>query len=313
MDAAYLLPLLLQGLSYGLLLYLLSAGLTVIFGLMGVINFAHAGFYMLGAYAAYSLSAALGFWLALLLAPLLVGLGGAAFERMVLRRLRPAGHLPELLATFGLGLILVEAVQLVWGRGPVEYSAPTLLQGPLLVWQGVAFPAYRAFVMAVSLLVLLALALWLARSRAGLVVRAALTHPAMVQALGHDLPAVQMRVFGGGTALAALAGVLGGPIFVTEPGMAAAMGSLLFAVVVIGGLGSLTGAFVAAMVVGLLQTLVVGVDGSLAGWLGLTPAPGSVLAPLLALRASQFAPLLPYLLLVLVLLLRPQGLLGRSR
>ena len=285
---------LLNGLSYGLLLFMLSAGLTLIFSLMGVLNFAHASFYMLGAYLAHSLSQAWGFWPALLLAPLAVGVLGAVFEHVVLRRVHPLGHVPELLVTFGLAYVVLELVQLVWGRGPVDYRVPEALAGTLFTVSGIGFPAYRAFMMGVSVSVLLALGLTLRRSQWGLVVRAALTHPQMVQALGHDVPRVFMGVFAGGAALAGLAGVLGGNAFVTEPGMAATVGSIVFVVIVVGGLGSLTGAFVASIFMGLLQTLAVALD-----W------------PLGPLRLSQLAPLLPYLLLVLVLVLRPQGLMGR--
>ncbi len=285
---------LLNGVSYGLLLFMLSAGLTLIFSLMGVLNFAHASFYMLGAYLAHSVSQVWGFWPALLLAPLLVGALGAAFEHGVLRRVHPLGHVPELLVTFGLSYVILEVVQLVWGRGPVDYRVPEALAGTLLSVGGIRFPTYRAFMMGVSVLVLLGLWLALRRSQWGLVVRAALTHPHMVQALGHNVPRVFMGVFAGGAALAALAGVLGGNAFVTEPGMAATLGAMAFVVIVVGGLGSLAGAFIASLGLGLLQTLAVSLD-----W------------PLGPVRLSQVAPLLPYALLVLVLVFRPQGLMGR--
>ncbi|MCB8745545.1 branched-chain amino acid ABC transporter permease [Rhodoferax sp. U2-2l] len=275
---------LLNGLSYGLLLFLLSAGLTLIWGMMGVLNFAHASFYMLGAYLAYSVSAWLGFWPALLLAPLGVGLLGAAFERLGLRRVRRFGHMSELLITFGLSYIVVEIVQLVWGRSSVDYRVPAELDGPLLTVFDTQFPLYRAFIMAVTLGVLGALAL-LVRTRAGLVIRAALTHPDMAQALGHNVPRVFTSVFGAGCALAGLAGVLGGNAFVTEPGMAQALGGVVFVVVVVGGLGSLKGAFAASLLIGLLQTLAVALD----------------------VRA---APVLPYAVMVLMLIFRPHGLAG---
>lgn len=277
----------LNGLSYGLLLFLLSAGLTLIYSMMGVLNFAHAGFYMLGAYLAYSLSQLMGFWPALLMAPLLVGLAGAAFERFILRRVHAHGQVAELLVTFGLGLVIVELVQLVWGRVAVDYSIPSELQGPLTLG-GLFLPRYRAFMMVASLFVLVALWWGLKRTRAGLVVQAVLTHPETVQTLGHNVPRLLMGVFGGGAALAALAGALGGNVFVTEPGMAATVGSVIFVVVVVGGLGSLAGAFLASLLIGLLQTWAVGQSG----WL------------------SQTAPMLPFALLVLVLIWRSRGLLG---
>ena len=285
----FLLLSLLNGLSYGLLLFMLSAGLTLIFSMMGVLNFAHASFYMLGAYLAYSISHWLGFWPALLLAPLAVGLLGALFERYGLRRVRRFGHVPELLMTFGLSFIAVELVQALWGRSSVDYRIPQALDGPLFVLFGTYFPAYRAFMMAAALLVLSALWLLL-RSRIGLVIRAALTHPQMVEALGHDVPRVFTLVFGAGCALAALAGVLGGNAFVTEPGMAQAVGGIVFVVVVVGGMGSLVGALLASLLIGLMQTLAVS--------FALT---------------SSWAPVLPYLLMVLMLIWRPGGLLGERQ
>jgi branched-chain amino acid transport system permease protein len=167
--------------------------------------------------------------------------------------------------------------------------------------------------MAVALLMLVVVWLLLTRTRIGLVIQAALTHPDAVQALGHNVPRVFMAVFGGGAALAGLAGVIGGAAFVTEPGMAAAVGSIIFVVVVVGGMGSLAGAFLASLLIGVLQTFAVAVDASLfsvfnALGLGLTPQ--SLGYPLWKLTLSQAAPILPYLLLVLMLVLRPRGLLG---
>jgi branched-chain amino acid transport system permease protein len=276
-------------LSYGLLLFLLSSGLTLIFGMMGVLNFAHGAFYMLGAYLAYSLSGWLGFWVALLLAPLLVGALGALFEFWGLRRVRRHGHVPELLMTFGLGFVAVEVVHAVWGRSAVDYRVPELLDGPLLVVHGVQLSTYRVFVMGVALAVLGGLWLLL-RSRTGLVIRAALTQPQMLEALGHNVPRVFTAVFSAGCALAGLAGVLGGAAFVTEPAMAHSIGALVFVVVVVGGLGSLPGALLASLLIGLLQTLVV-------TW--------SV--------SSRWAGVLPFVLMVLTLIWRADGLMGRRQ
>ncbi len=300
---------LLNGLSYGLLLFLLSAGLTLIFSLMGVLNFAHASFYMLGAYLGHSLTQALGFGWALLVAPLLVGLLGVAFERWVLRRVHAHGHVAELLVTFGLSYVVLELVRLLWGLGPIHNPVPDALAGPLFTVGGMPFSRYRAFMAGASLLVLGALAWALVRTRLGLIVRAALTHPDTVQTLGHDVPRVFMGVFGAGAALAALAGVIGGVAFVTEPGMAATVGSVLFVVVVVGGLGSLAGAFWASLFIGTLQTLAVGIDLPLGQLLG---RQGVAEHPLWRLTVSQLAPVLPYALLVLVLIVRPNGWLGRS-
>lgn len=328
----------LNGVSYGLLLFMLSAGLTLIFSMMGVLNFAHASFYMLGAYVGYATAQALGFWPALLVAPLLVGLLGALFERLALRKVYAFGHVPELLVTFGLSYLVLELVQLVWGRSPLTFSPPDLLQGAaftlaqdadnrlqmfmgeapagLCVADGVictTFPATRAFMMSVALFMLLVLWLLLKRTRAGLVIQAALTHPEMAQCLGHDVPRVFTGVFGVGCALAGLAGVIGGSTFVLEPGMAATLGSILFVVVVVGGIGSLSGALLASLLIGVMQTVAIAFDQSflaLAQQAGfLLEAPASV-HPALRLTLSQVAPVLPYLLLVLVLVLRPRGLLG---
>ncbi len=304
---------LLNGLSYGLLLFMLSSGLTLIFSMMGVLNFAHASFYMLGAYFAHALSSLIGFWPALLLAPLGVGLLGMGFERWCLRRVHAMGHVPELLVTFGLSYILLEVVQLIWGRSAMDYRVPAELDGPLFTLFETQFPIYRAFMMGVSLLMLVSLWVLLKRTRVGLLIQAALTHPDAVQTLGHNVPRLFMGVFGAGSALAGLAGVLGGNAFVTEPGMAATVGSVIFVVVVVGGMGSLAGAFVASLLIGIVQTFAVAIDQSLVtllarwGW-QLTPAHWGY--AVYELKVSQIAPILPYLLLVLMLIFRPRGLLG---
>lgn len=333
---------LLNGLSYGLLLFMLSSGLTLIFSMMGVLNFAHASFYMVGAYVAYSIARLVGFWPALLLAPLVVGLLGAAFERWCLRRVHKFGHVPELLVTFGLSYVILELVQLVWGRSAVEFQPPELLRGPaftlvnsstdgLSLVFGAAptalcraadaavrvvcspFPATRGFMMLVALAMLVALWALLTRTRIGLVIQAALTHPEMTEALGHDVPRVFMGVFGAGAALAGLAGVIGGSTFVTEPAMALTVGSVIFVVVVVGGMGSLAGAFLASLLIGVVQTFAVALDWSLGGALrslGVELGPAAAGNTLLKLTIAQVAPILPYLFLVLILIFRPRGLLG---
>ena len=304
---------LLNGVSYGLLLFMLSSGLTLIFSMMGVLNFAHASFYMLGAYVAYSVTALIGFWWALLIAPLVVGLLGAGFEKYCLRRVHKFGHVPELLITFGLSYILLELVQLVWGRSSVDYRVPAALDGPLFTIFGTQFPMYRGFMMLVAVLMLIAVWLLLTRTRIGLVIQAALTHTETAEALGHNVPRVFMLVFGGGAALAGLAGVIGGNAFVTEPGMAATVGSVIFVVVVVGGMGSLAGAFLASLLIGVLQTFAVAMDGSMISavkMIGLSVTPETFGYAVLKLKISQVAPILPYLLLVLMLVFRPKGLLG---
>jgi branched-chain amino acid transport system permease protein len=331
----------LNGLSYGLLLFMLSSGLTLIFSMMGVLNFAHASFYMLGAYVAYSIAKVVGFWPGLILAPLIVGALGALFERFCLRRVHKFGHVAELLITFGLTYVIVELVQLIWGRNAVEFAPPAVLQGPAFtlvnssidglsfVWGAAPpamcqaadaavrivcspFPATRGFMMLVALLMLVALWLMLTRTRIGLVIQSALTHPETVESLGHNVPRVFMLVFGAGSALAGLAGVIGGSTFVTEPAMAATVGSIIFVVVVVGGMGSLAGAFLASLLIGVMQTFAIAVDQSLLGLLGKLGVSGAALAgsSFLNLTLSQVAPILPYLLLVLILIFRPKGLLG---
>ncbi len=303
----------LNGVSYGLLLFMLSSGLTLIFSMMGVLNFAHTSFYMLGAYFAYTLSGIIGFWPALFICPVLVGVLGALFERYSLRRVHKYGHVPELLVTFGLSYLILEVVQLVWGRGTVPYALPPALQGPLFTLYGTQFPKSRSFVMLVAMLMLVAVWLLLTRTRIGLVIQAALKNPEMVEALGHNVPRVFMLVFGGGCALAGLAGVIGGNTYVTEPAMAASVGSIIFVVVVVGGMGSLAGAFVASLLIGVVQTFAVAIDWSMASALtsmGHQVNESTFGWPVLRLTVSQVAPILPYLFLVLILIFRPKGLLG---
>jgi branched-chain amino acid transport system permease protein len=332
----------LNGLSYGLLLFMLSSGLTLIFSMMGVLNFAHASFYMVGAYIGYTISKTVGFWPGLLIAPLAVGALGALFERMCLRKVHKFGHVPELLITFGLSYVLLELVQLVWGRTAVEFTPPPVLQGAAFTIvqnsaEGVSlfmggapagacsvadaavrvvcspFPATRAFMMLTALLMLVAIGLLLTRTRIGLVIQAALTHPETVEALGHNVPRVFMLVFGAGAALAGLAGVIGGSTFVTEPNMAATVGSIIFVVVVVGGMGSLSGAFLASLLIGLIQTFAIALDhsvGSLLQSLGIPVGQAARDSTFLKLTISQVAPILPYLFLVLILIFRPRGLLG---
>ena len=314
MNVEFFVISLLNGVSYGLLLFMLSSGLTLIFSMMGVLNFAHTSFYMLGAYLAYTLSGIVGFWPALVLAPALVFVMGAAFERYCLRRVHKFGHVPELLITFGLSYLILELVQLVWGRSTVPYGLPTQLQGPLFSLYGTQFPKSRSFIMLVAMLMLVSVWLLLTRTRIGLVIQAALKHPDMVEALGHNVPRVFMMVFGGGAALAGLAGVIGGNTYLTDPAMAASVGSINFVVVVVGGMGSLAGAFLASLLIGVIQTFAVAMDQSVATVLqslGMVVTEQTYGYELLKLTISQVAPILPYLFLVLILIFRPKGLLGK--
>ena len=300
---------LLNGVSVGLLLFMLSAGLTLIFSMLGVLNFAHASFYMLGAYVGYALAAHGGFWFALLASPVIVGMLGALFERSLLRRIKLRGALAELLLTFGAAYLLAEAVKLVWGLAPLNAVIPASLDGTLFTLYGAAFPRYRAFMMGISIAMLLVLWAVLRISRTGLVVRAALTHSVSVETLGHNVAQVFTLVFGVGTALAAMAGVIGAPLFVIEPAMADNIGPIVFVVVVVGGMGSLGGALVASLLMGLLQTFAVGSTlslGHLAAFAGTQLPPGWS-----ALSVAQVAPVLPYVVLVAMLALRPRGLFGQ--
>lgn len=304
---------LLNGLVYGLLLFMLSSGLTLIFSMMGVLNFAHASLYMLGAYFAYSISQKVGFWPALVIAPVAVGLVGALIERYGLRHVHKYGHVAELIFTFGVAFLIEEVVQLIWGKANVDYREPEILMFPLFTLYGTEFPAYKAFMLAVSVLIFIGLLLVLTRSRVGLIIQAAITHPNQVAMLGHNVPLVFMGVFGVGSALAGLAGVIAGPSLGTFPGMAIVLGSIVFVVIVVGGLGSLLGAFVASLLIGMLQTFAVAIDVSVAdmlGAVGLSVDTDSALSDLYTLTVAQIGPILPYLLLVLILVFRPKGLFG---
>ena len=303
--------ILLNSLVYGLLLFMLSVGLTLIFGMMGVLNLAHASFYMLGAFLAYTISIRLGFWVALLVVPLLVGGIGAVVERYGLRTVHKHGHVAELLFTFGLAFIIGEVVPLIWGRNPVPYRVPASLDFSLFSIGGNAYPAYRLFMMGVAVAMFLALFLALARTRLGLVVRAALTHPDMVGMLGHDVPKVFTLVFGAGCALAGLAGVIAGNAYTTEPGMARSLGAIVFAGVVMGGLGSIWGALIASLLIGFVQVGSISLDlpiGAALARIGI--AVPEALADLGSISIARVAPVVPYVLLVLVLVVRPRGLMG---
>jgi branched-chain amino acid transport system permease protein len=310
----FFLVTLLNSLAYGLLLFMLSSGLTLIFSMMGVLNFAHASFYMLGAYFAYQTGLYVGYWPALFLAPILVGALGAVTERYGLRRVHKFGHVAELLFTFGLAYVIEEVVHLIWGRAPVDYRIPAELDFTLFTIYSTQYPAYRVFMMLISVGMLVSLYLALTRTRIGMIVQASLTHPDMVEALGHNVPRVFMLVFAGGTALAALAGVLGGNMFITEPGMAIAVGTIVFVVVVVGGMGSLAGAFIASLIIGALQTFSVALDYSmlnLFGLFGVTVSRESIWYGLWEITLSQTAPVMPYLLMVVMLIVRPRGLMGK--
>jgi branched-chain amino acid transport system permease protein len=303
----------LNGLVYGMLLFMLASGLTLIFSMMGVLNFAHASIYMLGAYLAFQVSQFLGFFPALVIAPLLCGLIGAAIEIWGLRRVHHNGHIAELLFTFGLVFIIQRLVQMTWGMLPMAYRVPASLDFPLFAIYGANFPAYRAFMLLVSACMLLGTWVLLKKTRIGLIIQAALTHPSMVGALGHNVPMVFTTVFAGGCLLAGLAGVIGGNYQTTEPGMADAMGPIVFVVVVFGGLGSLAGCFVASIVMGLIQTYAVVIDYSVADLLrplGMAVSGDTLLTEVLTVPVARIGALMPFAMMVLILFFRPRGLMG---
>ncbi len=305
---------LLNGLIYGLLLFMVSAGLTLIFGMMGVLNFAHASFYMLGAYFAYTLQHALGFGPAVVAGALLAGGVGAVVERFFLRRVHHHGHAHELLLTFGLSFIVAETIKLVFGNFPVDYRVPPRLDGPAFAIGAQQYPLYRLLMGGVALLMFVLLYLLLTRTRVGIIVRSAIHKPRMVEALGHNVQLVFTGVFAVGAALAGLAGAVAGAFYTTSPNMAVETGVLVFVVVVVGGLGSLGGAMLASLLIGVMTSLAVSVDRSLADLFALVGAGAwaDSVGGLLTLKLSSLAATLPFALMLIVLLLRPQGLLGEK-
>ncbi len=310
----YFVVSLLNGVVYGLLLFMVSAGLTLIFGMMGVLNFAHASFYMVGAYCAYALGGRIGFWPALVISPVLVGLLGVVVERGMLRRVHRHGHAQELLLTFGLAFILSELVKLVFGNYPVDYAIPRALNVPAFHVFGSDYPLYRVLMGGVSVAMFAAIWLLLARTRIGIVVRSALHRPRMAEALGHNVPLVFTAVFGVGAGLAGLAGAVAGAFYTTNPNMALELGVLVFVVVVVGGLGSLEGAMIASLLIGLVSSFSVGLDTSLADLLALVGARAWAerTGGLLTVKISSVAATLPFALMLLVLLVRPSGLRGEE-
>ena len=250
---AVLLPQLLHGVVFGAALGLLALGLTVIFGLLGVMNFAHGELYMLGAYAGITVIGLTGsFWIALVAGPLLVAAAGALTEVATLRPLYRREPLYGLIMTFGLAMVFREGARQVWGGGmrrilpPIEGSIPLL---------GMTYPKYRLFLLAISSILLLGIWLFFTRTRAGIVVRAAVQDAEMLDGLGVNVPRVFTLTFAGSAALAALAGLLLAPVFTVYPQMGVEVILLAFIVVILGGMGSLGGSVVAALVIGIAQSL----------------------------------------------------------
>jgi branched-chain amino acid transport system permease protein len=278
----------LHGLAYAGLLFLVSAGLTLVFGMMNVLNFAHAAMYMLGAYFSFTLLQVTGqFWLCLIVCPLLLFIIGALVERFLLRRVHVYGHLHELLLTFGLAYILTELVKWIWGNYPLAVNIGGFL-GTTIQLFGITYPVYRIFIFVCAILVGTAMALILFRTRLGIILRAAVNDSEMVNALGFNVPLVFTGVFAFGAALSGLAGVIAGPLLTTYPGMAHEILIDAFVVIVVGGFGSLGGAVVASLLIGELQSF------------------GVLLFPKLSLA-------LVYMLMAAVLIVKPSGLFGEKQ
>lgn len=305
---------LLNGIVYGLLLFMVSAGLTLVFGMMGVLNFAHASFYMLGAYFAYALQGVLGFGGAIVVAPLLVGVVGVVVERYFLRRVHHHGHAHELLLTFGLSFIVAESIKLFFGNFPVNYRVPRSLDFAAFTLGSADYPFYRLLMGGVAIAMFVAIYLLLTRTRVGIVVRSAIYRPRMAEALGHNVPLVFMGVFGVGAALAGLAGAVAGAFYTTNPNMAIELGVMVFVVVVVGGLGSLGGAMLASLLIGVITSLAVAVDATLADLLATFGARAwaESIGGLFTLKVSSLAATIPFALMLLILLVRPSGLLGEK-
>ena len=278
-----------NGLVFSLLLFMMAAGLSLIFGLMDVVNLAHGTFYLLGGYVGMSLASWTGsFWLALLLAPLLVGGLGLLLEITLLRRLYRRGHLDQVLFTFGAALIGADLMRWVWGGFVLSIATPSLLAGQIDL-MGIAFPIYRLTIIVAGLA--LAGLLWLVieRTRIGAIVRAGVSDAAMVEALGIDVQLVFAGVFAAGCAMAALSGVAAAPLVNLYPGLDFEILILAMVVVVVGGLGTLKGAFWGSLLIGMADTF------------------GK------ASQLSAFSSFVIFVIMALVLLLRPAGLFGRGR
>lgn len=302
MDPLYLLAQTLNGLQLGVMLFLMAAGLTLVFGIMNLLNLAHGSFYMIGAYFAAVAQAWTGsFLLGVLIAlPLTVAVG-IAVEFIALRHLYARDHLDQVLATFGLILFFNELVRIIFGPQPLFMALPPALSGQIELLPGFPYPTYRLAITGAGLAVGLGLAWLIQRTRLGMLIRAGASNREMVGALGVNIALLFTLVFGLGAALAGLAGMLAGPILAVEPGMGETILILTFVVVVIGGLGSVRGAFVAALLVGLVDTLARALLPFLLATV-LSPQAVSSTAP-------AISSMMIYILMAAVLIWRPKGLL----
>lgn len=289
MDVAGLLTQLLNGVQYGLLLFLIASGLTLIFGVMGIINLAHGSMLMIGAYAAFLVTRHWGsLWLALPVAALGGALMGLLLERGLFRYFYTRNHLDQVLLTFSLILIFEEARSLLVGNDFHSVPVPEIFNFSVPITSGFSYSAYRFAVIGACLLLALGLFLWIERTKLGAIIRAAAEKPEMVDILGIDARKIHITVFAIGTALALVAGVLAAPLYSVYPGMGDQFLIISFVVVVIGGLGSVTGAFWSALLIGIVDAL------------------GKA-------YAREIAGLIVYLLMAGVLLWRPTGLFGQQR
>jgi len=291
----------LNGLQFGLMLFLLAAGLTLVFGIMDMINLAHGSLYMVGAYLCAAVAAATGSFLLAVGAALAgTALFGMLLELSLLRRLYARDHLSQVLATFALILICNEGVRMIWGEQPVMLNTPALLSGPVELLPGLMYPAYRLLIIAVGLAVAALLFVLVTRTRWGMWVRAGASNRAMATAMGVNIGWLFTAVFGFGAALCALAGSLLGPLLAVQVGMGESILILAFVVIVIGGIGSIRGALVGSLLVGLVdtcsRTLLPATLRQLA-----SPEVASNLGPALA-------SILIYVLMAAVLFWKPQGL-----
>ena len=301
MTFALLFEQLLNGLQFGVTLFLMAAGLTLVLGIMNFVNLAHGSLYMVGAYLALAASQWTGSYLlgvALGLAGTLVV--GMLVEVVALRALYDRDHLDQVLATFGLILFFNELVAILWGRAALFASVPPFLSGHIELFTGSTYPLYRAVIIAVGLMVAVLLWYLVTRTRVGMLVRAGATNRTMVAALGVNIRLLYTLVFGFGAVLAGLAGLMAGPIYNVQPGMGELVLIQVFVVIVIGGIGSIRGALVGALIVGLVDTL---------GRAFLRPLLSTMISPTAADSAGPaLASMLVYLLMAAVLAFRPQGL-----
>lgn len=303
MDGALMLIQMLNGLQLGVLLFLLAAGLTLVFGIMDFINLAHGAFYMLGAFICATLAIWFdSFLIAVLLSVPITFAIGVVVELGVARQLYQADHLEQILATFGLILIADTLVQMIWGPEGMTFALPEVLNGQVQLLHGVEFPVYRVLIISVGLLVALALYLVVSHTRTGMLIRAGASNRRMVEALGVDIRMLFTLVFAAGAAMAGLAGLMIAPITEASIGMGNEILIVAFVVIVIGGIGSVQGAFFGAMLVGLIDTL---------GRAFLDDLLGLVLSHQAAeTSAPAISAMLIYILMAVILYFRPKGLFG---